>query len=193
MKKRIIILASVVMALSVFTACSSQSATTEDNISVQADSSSENGEGGENHDRGNRKSAQVTAIDGNVVTLKLSTQDENKEPQGEPATGDMGGERPEMSFDGEEVQIEVTDGMLKSMTMPEGGERPNGEKPDGEQPQGEKPSGEKPDGERPEGGNGFEENLEDMDISELATDDIVNIVYDEDGTTIKYIVKSDRK
>jgi hypothetical protein len=134
---------------------------------------------------------------------------------------------PEITFDGEEVAVEITDGMLKSMDMPEPngeqpqpptgeqpqGEKPDGEKPDSEQPQGEKPDGEKPDSEQPQGekpdgeqpqkpdgeqpqgekpdGN-FEDNLTDLDISELAVDDVVNVIYDEDGTTIKYIVKENR-
>jgi hypothetical protein len=36
----------------------------------------------------------------------------------------------------------------------------------------------------------FEDNLKDMDISELAVGDVVNVMYDEDGTTVKYVVKS---
>lgn len=212
MKKHIAIIAAAVMALSALTACGTQSNSENSEVAV-ADAGTENGAGDEGSHAGqNRVSAQVTAIDGSNVTLKLAAEPENKEPQGEPESGDMNGERPEMSFDGDELSIEITDGMLKTMNMPEmkgdgenpperpdgaeptgeqpTGEQPQGEKPDGEKPQGEKPDGEQPQGERPEGN--FEDSLEDMDISELAVDDVVNVIYDEDGTTVKYLVKSNR-
>jgi hypothetical protein len=235
MKKHITIIAATVMALSVLTACGTQTGTTETDtttVADTADTNSENapeqpGDNGE-HIKQNRVSAQVTAIDGSNVTLKLATEPDG-EPQGNPENGDKI-EMPEMTFDGEEVAVEITDGMLKSMDMPEPngeqplpGAQPQGEKPDGEQPQGEKPDGEKPDSEQPQGekpdgeqpqgekpdgeqpqkpdgaqpqgekpdGN-FEDNLEDLDISELAVDDVVNVIYDEDGTTIKYIIKENR-
>lgn len=215
MKKHIAIIAAAVMALSALTACGTQSNSENGEVAV-ADAGTENGAGDEGSHAGqNRASAQVTAIDGSNVTLKLAAEPENKEPQGELESGDMNGERPEMSFDGDELSIEITDGMLKTMNMPEmkgDGENPperpegepTGEQPTGEQPQGEKPDGEKPDGEKPQGerpeGNGeqgnfedsLEDSLEDMDISELAVDDIVNVIYDEDGTTVKYLVKSNR-
>jgi hypothetical protein len=234
MKKHIAIIAAAVMALSVLTACGTQTGTTETDTTTVADTNSENapGQPGDNGEqiKQNRISAQVTAIDGSNVTLKLATEPDG-EPQGNPGNGDKI-EMPEMTFDGEEISVEITDGMLKSMDMPEPngeqpqpptgeqpqgekpdgekpdgekpqGEKPDGEKPDGEQPQGEKPDGEKPDGEQPQGekpngeqpqkpdGN-FEDNLEDLDISDLAVDDVVNVIYDEDGTTIKYIIKENR-
>jgi hypothetical protein len=217
MKKSIAILATAVMTMTALTACGTQQDTTsstqaettaDDNSSFSYEVNSEGASEGEEakpEDGGQHgQVAQVTAIDGNDVTIKLAA---DNAPQGEEAKPEDNADKEmqQPSFDGDEVQLTVADGMLKSMDMPQGGapngEKPNGEKPDGDKgdkpsgdkPEGEKPDGDKPDGEAPTGEKpemNFEDNLKDMDISELAVGDVVNVVYDEDGTTVKYVVKS---
>jgi hypothetical protein len=224
MKRSIAILATAVMTMTALTACGSQQsassstqseATADENSSFSYEVNSEAASEGDNKpEKGGQHGqvAQVTAIDGSDVTIKLATNnapqgDETKSEDNSPANG---GEMQQPSFDGDEVQLTISEGMLKSMDMPQGGDKggapegkpdgekpsgekpdgeaPNGDKADGEKPSGEAPNGEKPDGEKPE--MNFEDNLKDMDISELAVGDVVNVVYDEDGTTVKYVVKS---
>jgi hypothetical protein len=226
MKRYITLFAAGLLAVSMLTACGTQSAqSTDSNTEATAETEAQAEDNGGDKEKGGRDfgdMAEVTTIDGSTLVLKLANKDNaqpNGEPSGEAPTGDAGAQAPvEMTFDGEEIQVELTDGMLKTMSAPQGGDKkPDGEqpqdsdkKPDGEQPKdgdkkpdGEqpkdgdkKPDGEqpqdgdkKPDGEQPQGGGNMEDRFEDLDVAELAVGDVVNVVYAEDGTTVKYVVK----
>jgi hypothetical protein len=231
MKKKILLFTATVTALAMLTACGTQTAATGDSQeSAQAEAQADTQADEQPTEKGGRNQAraQVTAIDGGNVTLKQATEPERKEPQENAEGNEPQGEKSdtegqEMSFDGDEVQLELTDGMLKSMSFDKPENAPDGDKPEGapdngnpqDKPQGDAPDGDKPQ-EKPEGApdngdsqgkpqgdapdnapNGgrmedMEDKLEDVDISELAVGDVVDVVYDEDGTTIKYLIKNER-
>lgn len=129
--------------------------------------------------------AQISAIDGNSLTLKLASKPEfTNEPISEPESGMDKAEKPEMIFDSEEITVENANDILKTISKPDFPQDKN--KP-------EKPAdGEKPfDGQRPPNGEpnpAENQNYEELDISELSVGDIVNVVYNDDNETIKYIV-----
>jgi hypothetical protein len=154
------------------------------------------------------KMGQITEIDGTGITVKTADFP-NGEPSGEKPDGEPNGEKPDGEPNGEkpdgEPNGEKPDGEPNG-EKPDG--EPNGEKPDGE-PNGEKPDGE-PNGEQPNMTFDGEEisitdvtgilkkntsqdakqdldQLEDADISELAVNDVVQIIYG-DNDEIKYIV-----
>ena len=89
---------------------------------------------------------QITAIDGNVISIALAEKPET--PDGEASIGEgPSGEAPR----GDKPDGQAPDG---NGGTPNGdapaGEVPSGEKSDAQAPDGEKPTGEAPDGQKPE-------------------------------------------
>jgi hypothetical protein len=184
MKKYILTGTAIIIALSVFTGCASSETQTEQTNQLQVE---EVGKPEQNadmmQDKQRESRAVITAINENAITVKFAT-----EPQGEPESGEPKNEIPEMNFDGEEIQIEATGEMLKTMKMPEdNGER---ELPDSK-PDDKEKKDEKPDNNPPEIGN-IDNMLEESNISEFSEGDEVNVIYEDDGTTVKYIVKTEK-
>lgn len=117
--------------------------------------------------QGDRYFGEITAIEGNTITVEAASMNRNagempegmnpgEKPEGEAPSGTGAGEKPT----GEGVEGQAPD----KPDGENGGSQPQGDKPDGEnagsQPQGEKPSGEAPEGmaagEKPDGMTGGE-------------------------------------
>lgn len=89
---------------------------------------------------------QITAIDGNVISVALAERPEA--PDGEAPTGEKpDGQAPDGN--GGAPNGEAPAGEAPSGEKPDG-QAPDGQAPDGEKPTGEVPSGEAPDGQKPE-------------------------------------------